>query len=67
MLDGPCGVDVAGNLYGTDNSSTHDMDNPSWNAGSGFDSGMSIGSDAFSSFDSGIDSGSSFDSSFNDW
>ena len=70
MVDGTCGVDVAGNFYGTDNnSSTHDTDSSSWDSSSSFDSGMSIGSDTFSSFDSGIDTGSSFDSSssFNDW
>ena len=60
MVDGTCGVDVAGNFYGTDNnSSTHDSGSSSWDSGSSFDSGTSIGSDPFSSFDSG--------SSFNDW
>ena len=60
MVDGSCGVDVAGNPYGTDNSSSaHDMDSSPWDSGCSIDSGTSIGSDPFSSFDSG--------SSFNDW
>ena len=60
MLDGSCGVDVAGNPYGTDNGSTTDSGISTIDTGSSLDSGIgSTFGDSFSSFDSS--------SSFNDW
>lgn len=70
MIDGYGGVDVAGNVYGTDsNNSSHDTGGASWDSGPGFESGTSFGSDSSSSSDPGISSSIDTSSSFglNDW